>query len=142
MLYANLVWPGHYLIEGYRSPFAIIIGLSLETGFLMGLAKIKAHKAFPLAILANFVSAAIGWFVFPELSYRLAQRDTGILGWFLTISAAWLLTTIIETPIVWSFVRQKRPFRQQLLACSAGNLLSVMLALCFAAYPGGSPPSE
>lgn len=137
---ANIVWPGLYLLEGYKSYIVIIVGLALETASLMGFAKVKAHKAFPITIVANLVSALIGWFVFPYLSFQLAllPRETfGLAGWLLALVAAWLLTMVLEVPVVWALVRKKRTVQQVLIACSVGNLVSVLLAVCFARYPGG-----
>lgn len=141
LLVGNIVWPGLYLLEGYKTFIVIIVGLALETGCLMGFAQVKAHKAFPITILANACSALLGWFVFPDLSYQMAliPRETfGIAGWMLALAAAWLFTMLLEVPAVWSLLRKKRTIRQVLLACSVGNLVSVLLAVCFARYPGGS----
>lgn len=64
MIIANVVWPALYLSQRYYTWWAIGLGLLIEACVLYSITRNKPTRCLLIAVVANAISAGIGYFAF------------------------------------------------------------------------------
>lgn len=102
--------------------FYLLLGITIltEAALLRGLKYQQWGKALFQSLLVNLASLAIG-FLLLEWIPGLFFPDE-----LLNLAALWLITVLIETPVLWLLNRQK-PFPTTIKVSLLINLLSYLL---------------
>ncbi|HYD89124.1 MAG TPA: hypothetical protein VEA80_16725 [Vitreimonas sp.] len=136
--HADLVWPALYAEQRLLSLPVIAAGLLIEISVLRLCFSMQWNAALKAGVLANAVSAAIGFFLIPlaGIAWEVfpgqfinAAFDMGTfnpLAWIATFVLATLVTTAIELVVLWKLALPRS--RRLLLIWCIANAATVAIA--------------
>ena len=141
IILGDMVWPALFIMARYYSWWAILFGLIVEYLALRALTNEKVGRSIFLVLVANAVTAAIGYFVIPwiTLLWELLVHTTiyPLLGIHATFNAlGWVLNILVISAITafpeWLIIRAVFKVKCKKMAWLGwwfANSLSVALAV-------------
>ncbi len=132
VVYANIVWPSLYIVQGLLSWYIILAGLIIEFGFIKFFAKQDWLKSALISLVMNVISAAVGFLLIPisglVTELLLAPFDGGtfqLSHWIVSYVFAVLCNVLIEgLSIKWIF-----KIRKSFWWLFSANAISVVLCI-------------
>lgn len=107
MTLANVIWPSLFVVERYYSWWAIGLGLLVEFVALRVLTNEKTGRSIVLVLVANTVTAAIGYFAMPWITFvwdvLLARAFEALFGISADINALSLVLSIFPISVLTAF---------------------------------------